>query len=263
VRILVTLVVAAGCGRLEFASIGSGASDAARDSTPDVSNLGHDEDGDGVPDANDVCPHVAGSQLDSDGDGVGDDCDPEPMNPRQHFALFATMRPGDQPFGFDPSSQPWEQREDALYFNGMVYGGLVLPLSAQNVVYELGADIISVQGGATAQHQLAFVETPNNPPEDFTEINEVSGFSRAAVTYFDGTNFANAAWQDLATGVHTGPVIVRGTELVGTSVRIDAGWPGEMYNATDTTTLYQGGVVLLVNTNNLELAIRYVVVITW
>ena len=203
------------------------------------------------------------SHIDSDGDGIGDDCDPEPTNPRQHLALFATMQPGDQPFVAASNGAPWTQQADSLHFDGAAYAGLTLTLSAQNVVYELGGDITAVLGGASAQHQLAVVETTDTPPEDFTELNEIAGFSRASVTRFDGTTYSSAAYMDLAAGVHTGAVIVRGTELIGTSVRIDAGWPGEMYNATDTTPLYQGGVVFLINDNNLALDIRYVVVITW
>ena len=41
-----------------------------------------DQDGDGVPDAQDNCPTVANpEQQDSDGDGIGDACDPDPTTP--------------------------------------------------------------------------------------------------------------------------------------------------------------------------------------
>ena len=61
-------------------------------------SLAHDEDGDGIPDADDPCPHVAGTTADGDGDGVGDDCDVNPGTPSEHWALFSTMQAGDEPF---------------------------------------------------------------------------------------------------------------------------------------------------------------------
>ncbi len=41
---------------------------------------GHDEDGDGIADADDPCPQIASpaGSHDTDGDGIGDDCDPFP-----------------------------------------------------------------------------------------------------------------------------------------------------------------------------------------
>ncbi len=60
-----------------------------------------DQDGDGVPDAQDVCPTIFdpprplddGSQPDYDGDGIGDACDPCPLND------------GDQCQPFDPNDR--------------------------------------------------------------------------------------------------------------------------------------------------------------
>ncbi|HSD86423.1 MAG TPA: hypothetical protein VLB44_02875, partial [Kofleriaceae bacterium] len=50
---------------------------------------GHDEDGDGFPDACDVCPTVPdGTQLDDDGDGVGDACDPRPAVAGDYILRF-------------------------------------------------------------------------------------------------------------------------------------------------------------------------------
>jgi hypothetical protein len=71
------LLLLVGCGRVGF------------DVDHPTCAAGHDEDGDGIPDACDVCPHIADpDQTDSDGDGVGDACDPEPDNPRQHIVVF-------------------------------------------------------------------------------------------------------------------------------------------------------------------------------
>lgn len=69
--------------------------DAARviDASPS-----HDEDGDGVADANDNCPADPNpGQEDADGDGVGDACDPHPMLAIDRLAYFDTLD------SFDPT----------------------------------------------------------------------------------------------------------------------------------------------------------------
>lgn len=76
------LVIAAACGRVDF-GVAPTASDAAK------SCMGHDEDGDGVPDACDVCPTDPDpDQADRDGDGVGDACDVHPDTPGDMLAVF-------------------------------------------------------------------------------------------------------------------------------------------------------------------------------
>src|SRR5215510_18061 len=100
----VLLIAVAGCGRIAF---------------DPVSPFGHDEDGDGVRDIDDVCPHHPGTQIDRDGDRVGDDCDPNPTEPRDTIALFATMMPGDVPFSITTNDGTWTQREDSWAFSGV------------------------------------------------------------------------------------------------------------------------------------------------
>lgn len=81
------LVMLAACGRIGFGdqAIDSRDADAVRIDGP----VGHDEDGDGIPDARDNCPvDQNADQLDTDGDGVGDACDVHPSTPGDKLAVF-------------------------------------------------------------------------------------------------------------------------------------------------------------------------------
>jgi hypothetical protein len=66
------------------------------DPPPDTPANGHDEDLDGIGDAEDNCPTITGSQQDSDSDGVGDLCDPNAnlANRIAAFYPFDVMPPG-------------------------------------------------------------------------------------------------------------------------------------------------------------------------
>lgn len=51
--------------------------------------IGHDEDGDCVPDTTDDCPGIAdAAQIDADNDTIGDDCDPDPSTPGNLAVVF-------------------------------------------------------------------------------------------------------------------------------------------------------------------------------
>jgi len=71
---------------------------------------GHDEDGDGVPDACDNCPtvknpdqaNVQETMAGATADEVGDACDPNPMAGGDRIAMFSTMMTAD---GFDVGGQ--------------------------------------------------------------------------------------------------------------------------------------------------------------
>jgi hypothetical protein len=75
----------------------------------------HDEDKDGLGDANDNCPTVKGSQQDSDKDGVGDLCDPNPglANRIAAFYAFDVMPPA-----FVPIAGGWNIANDTLVHKG-------------------------------------------------------------------------------------------------------------------------------------------------
>lgn len=80
-------MLAAGC-RFGFDPATTSDADPV-DGAPMPTCTGHDEDGDGFPDACDVCPTVPdASQLDGDGDGVGDVCDPRPLIGGDYIQVF-------------------------------------------------------------------------------------------------------------------------------------------------------------------------------
>lgn len=49
----------------------------------------------------------------------------------------------------------------------------------------------------------------------------------------------------------------------GTMTSLEAGWPGEMYQATSPCAAYTGGAKLSFVENNLVLAVRYVWIVSW
>lgn len=222
--------------------------------------IGHDEDGDGVPDELDDCPHVPGPQLDSDGDGVGDACDPEPSMPRQHRALFAAMTPDDQPFAL---TGDWTQTDDALHFSGNGYGAVALPLVATSLQVTLGYDILADEGTGV-QHQLAL--GPNNgianAPSYFVELNDVNGEHRASVSFFDGSGYTSVAMQPLPDNVHPGRVTLTETMIANTSVGLDGGWVGEIYQLVAPVADYGAIAQLVSNVNNLSVDLRYAFAVT-
>jgi hypothetical protein len=133
------------CGRIDF-DARVAASDAGTD-TPE--SIGHDEDGDGIPDTSDPCPHVPGDATDTDGDGVGDACDVHPNQATEHWLAFYTMQPGDQPF---QDITGYTQESDALRITSDT--SPVALITIANARVDLGWTINATPGAA--QHQIAF-----------------------------------------------------------------------------------------------------------
>jgi hypothetical protein len=75
-------------------------------------------------------------------------------------------------------------------------------------------------------------------------------------------NFTMADSRDLAGGIHPGELFLQTTQRVGQSVRLNAGWPGEMYEALVMDDLYQGATHIEMNFNNVHFELRYLIVIT-
>jgi len=264
----VALIALAGCGRIDFAKRPD--SGLAGDGSPGDVLLGHDEDGDGVPDVDDVCPHIADSQADNDGDRVGDDCDPNPSAGGETITLFLPMT-GQNPFTIGPLTDGvFTQLADSLRFDGTLGGdqnlfGQLLIDSMQfgDVRVAVGFDVtMIVPGSASDQNQLALV-VYDQAPNYFVELNQIPAlFDNAQVTYFDGSTFSQANSMNLANGIHTGALFLQTTQRVNSGVRLDAGWPGEPYSAEVNDTVYQGATKLELNFNNVHFEIRWLIVIT-
>lgn len=256
------LVLLAACGRIDFAARAVDAIDNATDAV-----TGHDEDGDGVPDVIDNCPHLANpDQLDSDGDGIGDACDPEPANPRQQLALFATLQPTDDPLEASGTGT-WTQDVDSIDFDGNMTGFLGYTFAATNARVSVGADILELTNGSAVQQQLAVGYEPDAPPIFFGELTQQPGFEGADLAEYDGTDYSQPAYEALANGVHTGSATVEVTMVAGEggggTGAFDGGWPGDFYDVAGSAAGYVGGTHISITVNNLICRVRYVWAVTW
>lgn len=256
-RSVLGLLALAACGRVGFDPRGDATS------VP----IGHDEDGDGVADVEDVCPHLADSQRDGDGDRVGDACDPNPVDPRDTIARFATMVPGDQPLTTTLTSANFVQRDDSLELVDLAQSGdahLEMPLVVGDVRLAIGFDIVDRIDPAS-QNQFA-IALRHAVPFYYVEINESLTeqpmWHYAAITFWNGVEYSSGDARDLATIVHPGAVFFQTTQRVGGGVKFDVSWPGEPYVAEVMDGVYQGGDSVEININNLYVEIRWLIVIT-
>lgn len=246
------LVGLAACGRLNFADRVD-ATDAPRD-TP--SAIGHDEDGDGIPDAMDPCPHVAlGGMTDTDGDGVGDACDPNPATPSEHWLLFATMQTGNT--AFDDLSGAVQEADDVRWGSD---ASPVLTMSLNRARIDLGWTANALVG--TGQHQVAFgVENSAATEYYFAELNESNtGTHDASIVSYDGTNGYVLLDQMDPGAFHTGAGTTRFD--VDKTSKLEIGWTGQLYDLTAATPAYMGGTDIRFAFNGVDLSIRYLAIIS-
>jgi hypothetical protein len=267
VRAPLVLALTTACGRFEFDVIPDGGASSGDVAPVCADPVGHDEDGDGIADACDVCPHLAfTTQLDADGDRIGDACDPEPANPRQALALFATMRPSDQPFTPFTNTGMWMQLADAFACDGNGYGGFDTDLPLGNTVISMGVDVIGQTNGPDIQHQIQLY--PEHDNGVFTEVGfngtGTNNVPDAALAHFDGVTFNPYLTQPTASGIHAGAMTITGTWIVGASVALDAGWSGEPYHVDLAPfASYQGGMRVKLDSNNVAFAVTWVHIVGW
>lgn len=244
------ICVLAAC-RLEFDAL-------PHDAAPDALDAltGHDEDGDGLPDAVDPCPHIAGDASDSDDDRVGDACDPRPSTPGDAYVAFATMQAGDTLFDAVANAT---QEADSLRYIGD--HALTRTLAIGTLRIELGWEILGLE--ANPQHQIA-VGVEGSDPYYFAELNDNQGTNNLAVVSYDMTNGYVTRAMDPHNGVHPGVGVFRLDVRAGTQPQfhVQAGWVGELYEALGDTPGYASGTMLRFVFNGLDVRIRYAVLIS-
>jgi hypothetical protein len=253
-RLVLASLLAAGCGRIDFAELA------------DAGPIGHDEDGDGIADADDPCPHVAlGELADSDGDGVGDVCDPEPTTPGERWIVFSPLTPGTSPFS---SSTGWDQKDDALHVVALGSENnknLIQNLAVASARLEIGFDILAVVGTTMDQHQVAGGLDGADPIHYFVELNENDmGTRDVAVVSYDSTTGYAFHGNVPHRGMHAGRGILRYDAHAGSSPTFDvtAGWTAELYSVSGATPGYAGASQVRWTINGLDVDVNYVAIIS-
>jgi hypothetical protein len=252
-RLLACSVLVA-CGRIDFEP--ATATDANLDDDAAIA-VGHDEDGDSLPDTVDPCPHDPAPTGDGDGDGVGDACDPNPGQPTERWVIFATMQAGDQPFDTIAGTT---QEADALQFAVM---NMSLPLThaITTMRIQLGFDIRGLFGAG--QRQVAFGIDRGAEPYYFIELNDNGPGAALNVVSYDATNMYVNLDATAVTTIHPGRGFLRLDAGRGTSPTYTAvgGWLGELYTATAATPAYDGGISIRFAFNGLDVAVEYLAII--
>ena len=263
-------VVALACGRIGFdgaapgdGAAGDGPGPGADGPGGDGPALGHDEDGDLVPDAIDVCPHVPDAdQLDTDGDGVGDACDPRPDVPGEQLVLFATFEDDEPPIEIEGGGGAWTIEGDALRYagTGFMYLFADLELGTRGIV-AVGADLMGTTG---AVHQISImVRTRGVAPYGYVELYSMSGVHYVASSYYNGASHQPLMMTALPQGIPTGAI------TLSHEVRPEGGQRRSSIVGAWTSTYQASAVVPLtaptneleINARGFDLAIRYVVAI--
>lgn len=261
---VLALLVASGCGRIDFDALSAdgGASgdgpvggDAGADAGIDAVLANHDEDADGIDDAIDPCPHLPDVTADQDGDGVGDLCDPNPAVAGDRWKLFATMRAGDAPF---TTGGTWAQDADALSTSGSAYAFIDHVGVLANARLVAGMDVSPVGGGF---HQVALGGDDAVMAGYFAEVQDTAGAGVAKISDNAGPTVDQAT---LASGVHAGLLRLEITYRGGATPEASAtmGWASEPYALQGAAPGYPGMVSFRLAENNVMMSVRYIAVIT-
>lgn len=227
-------------------------------STEDVL-LGHDEDGDGVADVDDVCPHLFDDHADTDLDLVGDACDPEPANPRQFWIAFDPMF-GDSSY-FNTGAS-WTVRDDSLECAATATPAqLVRGVNYVNVDIIVGADTLSTAG---ASHTIGIVVRQMEiATYSYVELYGTSGTNYLQVMEYDGAGFNLVQRSTLAPSAPLGGGFLRAHANTSgiASLRMDGGFAGTYADVSSATPSYIGGNLLVIAFANVAANVRYVAII--
>jgi hypothetical protein len=222
---------------------------------------GHDEDGDGIPDASDLCPEIASTNVDSDGDGVGDECDPSVFVLGDRITVFGTMQTGDNPF---VDTTGWTQEDDAIANNVVGSSELVISRTLGTVYLDVRFNILAINGVATDQHQVgAGITGPT--PYYFAQLDDKGAPTKdSGVWSYDMTN----GYVQLGTIanpplLHTGTGMLRifASKAGAPFWALTAGWGSEVYTTNADTPGYNGGNSIRLDINNLDIEITSVTLI--
>lgn len=270
----VVLALLAGCGRLGFESSPLGMDAALLDpggpGGADATGPGddaaicdpgaaasHDEDGDGVPDATDNCPGLANAdQADGDGDGVGDACDAEPASARQHLLKFSSFLTEDPDYGLTPGLS---FVCDAVRVSDGAQQTLGTGISFADA--DLWFRVRLTSRLASSPRKVSIVIPGNDQLRDYGQLyEEDSGF--AQVTHYDGSTYTNLANANLASGIHTGDVVLHlQIRTSPANAAFNASWSSETYSISSSIPNYRGASGYQLQLQNLMADITSVMVI--
>lgn len=230
---------------------------APSDGSPgDTTPIGHDEDGDGIPDVDDPCPALAGDMA--DGDGVGDACDPNPTMMGDRIALFSPLTPGTSPFGNSTDTTGWMQEADALHVASMTGAVQIDRAFTRATRIEVGFEIVAFIGNT--QHQIASGVVGGGATYDFVEINQNGALHDVAIVELSPTNgYTNAGEVD-HDGMHAGAGKLQYDAQMAAprSFSLVGGWTGELYMTSGPTPSYTGGTGVSFVVNGVDARLRYV-----
>ena len=258
--VVVVLVIAlAGCGRIGFTgSTGGPDADAAADAPDAPIDVleGHDEDGDGVPDAIDKCPHVPDDQTDADGDGVGAACDPDDARPGDTIALFDPMLALDPAISFVAGT--WIPGDDTLDLESTVFAELIRDFAIADADVWIGLDVVEVTG--TRQQLIIHPSVNTQPlPRYYGQLFREDGVANnVSVVAYDGSFDTLHAAQLPPAGVPIAPLELRlSARTSPPSLVMQVAWPGETFVAQADTPAYAGSPAFRFAADGLRLRVRY------
>jgi hypothetical protein len=223
---LVVLALLVGCGRLEFATVRPDGGDA-------TSCRGHDEDGDGVPDACDNCPHLPNpEQADGDGDHVGDACDPRPETPHERIAVFETFETDNGDWDFGGAKTEFANdgvRIDTLGSNVLV--GLRIGGLPANDTYTLGGHVNATNGTG---HQITLVAAASGTTFYYCELQGSPTSAKLGETFtYDNTAFTVVDSAPIA-GFDMGTFVLQLEQIARPSITCATVWNGTPASVTSS-----------------------------